>query len=156
MATFPTGTKLYFVGSTTSTGWTKDTTAYNHILRLTDGTWGSGGSSPFSTIFASRNFTSSAPFSSLTSGSTTLTAATLPSHTHTIAGVGSSASNKGTSTSSPYPLSGTASSKTTAAIGNPGPTVAGHSHPFGTIAASIDGTVNMAVKYVDVIIAIKD
>lgn len=153
---FPSGTKVYFVGTTVSTGWTRDPTSYDHILRLTNGTWGSGGSTNFSSTFTSRPFTATAPFSPLTSGSTTLGPTTLPSHTHTMPAVSGPVQNKGTSTTSPYPLSGAATTKTTAAIGNPSPTIVGHTHPFGTIAASINGTVNMAVKYVDAFIAIKD
>lgn len=72
--TFPTGTLMLFQQTAAPTGWTKQTTHNNKALRVVSGTAGSGGSVAFTTVFAS----------GLSSGSTTLSTAQIPSHNHSI------------------------------------------------------------------------
>lgn len=68
------GAGMLFAQAAAPTGWTKDSTTYDHALRLTSGTGGAtAGTEDFSTVFA------------ITATDThALTEAELPSHTHTI------------------------------------------------------------------------
>jgi hypothetical protein len=68
---FPSGTKMLFQQTSAPVGWTKDTTHDNKALRVVSGTARSGGSINFTTAFASQNV-----------GATTLTEAQIPGHTH--------------------------------------------------------------------------
>jgi hypothetical protein len=54
-AGFPSGTKLLFQQTAAPTGWTKDTSHNNKALRVVSGTAGSGGSVAFTTAFASKS-----------------------------------------------------------------------------------------------------
>jgi len=130
-----TGTKLIAAQTSAPTGWTKDTTHDDKALRLVNGTVSTGGSSPFTTVFASRTPTG-------TISSDSLSTAQLASHTHTIprnSGPTSSPSNLGPGgpTSNPAVNSGSAGSGST------------HSHTF------TGGALSFAVNYVDVIIITK-
>jgi hypothetical protein len=131
---FPSGTTMLFVQTSAPTGWTKSTTHDNKALRVVSGTAGSGGSTAFTSVFASRT-------PSGTVGATTLTEAQMPSHTHSIVSVafnktgnpgGTSASNAGSTTT--------------------GATGGGTSHDHSFTGTAMD----FAVQYVDVIIATKD
>jgi hypothetical protein len=110
-------------------------------------------------VFTSRSFSSSAPFAPLSTGPTTLAAPTLPSHTHSIS-QGSGSTNFSTATVSPYNLGTTPSSFTTPTGSAPGGAIpastSGHSHPFSTVSASVNGSVDLSVKYVDIILVVKD
>jgi hypothetical protein len=133
---FPAGTALTFVQTAAPTGWTKSTTHNNKALRVVSGTASSGGSVAFTTAFVNQPITG-------TVGSTTLSTAQMPSHTH----------------GAPYTFSGVTSvqraqilyaddgtTQATTATGGGG----SHDHTF--TAPAID----LAVQYVDVIIATKD
>lgn len=72
-SSFPSGTRMPFQQTTAPTGWTKDATHNNKALRVVSGTVGSGGSVDFSTLFG-RTATDA----------TTLSVAQMPSHGHTI------------------------------------------------------------------------
>jgi hypothetical protein len=51
---FPSGTRMLFQQTFAPTGWTKDTTSVdNRALRVVSGTAGSGGTTPFTSVFAS-------------------------------------------------------------------------------------------------------
>jgi hypothetical protein len=51
---FPSGTRMLFQQTSAPTGWTKDTTSVdNRALRVVSGTAGSGGTTPFTSVFAS-------------------------------------------------------------------------------------------------------
>lgn len=50
----PSGTKMLFVQTAAPTGFTKDVTHNNKALRIVNGTAGTGGSTAFTTVFASR------------------------------------------------------------------------------------------------------
>jgi len=73
---FPSGTVLVFAQTAAPTGWTKLTTHDNKALRVVSGAASSGGSVAFTTAFALQTISG-------TVGDTTLTAAQIPSHTHT-------------------------------------------------------------------------
>lgn len=135
---FPTGTKMLFQQTSAPTGWTKDTTHNNKALRVVSGTAGSGGSVAFTTAFASQAVSG-------TVDSHTLTIGEIPSHSHTVNGQASSAS-------SPYTCQqaapGMAPNQTWS--GNATGGGGGHTHGFTGTA------INLAVQYVDLIIATKD
>jgi hypothetical protein len=131
---FPAGTALTFVQTTAPTGWTKSTTHDNKALRVVSGTASSGGTVAFTTAFTSQAVSG-------TVGSTTLSTAQMPSHNHTY-GVAST-TNSGTAL---QPFSLQSSTNATSNTGGGG----SHDHTF--TAPAID----LAVQYVDVIIATKD
>jgi hypothetical protein len=154
---FATGTAMMFVQTAAPTGWTKSTTHDNKALRVVSGTASSGGSVAFTTAFASQTPAGSVSITAVsgTAGATTLTTPQIPSHTHSVTG----------NTASPFTpairiaLSTTANS--TPGSGNTNPTGGGgsHDHPFSFTSGSgtFTGTaINLAVQYVDVIIATKD
>lgn len=134
---FTSGTVLLFYQAAAPTGWTKLTTENNKALRVVSGSGGvSGGSVAFTTAFASQSVAG-------TIGGTTLTTSQIPSHTHTVNAGNSAGSN---------PLFGYTSgynnnlSPQTAATGGGG----SHDHTFTGTA------INLAVQYIDVIIASKN
>lgn len=131
---FPSGTLMLFAQTNAPTGWTKDTTHNDKALRVVNGAAGSGGSISFTSAFASRTPTG-------TIGSTTLSTAQMPSHTHTstyrtTGGGGTLQGLKGATGSANSPDS----------TGGGG----SHNHSFAGDA------LNFAVQYVDVIIASKN
>ena len=160
----PAGTAMLFAQTAAPTGWTKSTTHDNKALRVVSGSASSGGSVAFTTAFASQSVTG-------TNASYTLQTADIPSHTHTATStdaghthasapagssfgvvVGASAyaqigSGGATLYSSTATASGTASITTTIANTGGG---GGHTHSFTGTA------IDLAVQYVDVIIATKD
>ena len=174
---FPTGTALLFQQTAAPTGWTKQTTHDNKALRVVSGTASSGGSVAFTTAFASQSVSGSnanttatnqsyTPSGSVgTSGATTLSTSQIPAHGHDIQRGGTQGAGGG----SPYiwdlfPNSGTNYSATQGTGGGGSHTHSGGS--FSGNAATITqdththtftGTaINLAVQYVDVIIATKD
>jgi hypothetical protein len=123
-ASVPSGSVMLFLQTSAPSGWTKLTTSNDVALRLVSGAASSGGSVAFSTAFASQNV-----------GSTTLSTAQIPAHTHAVyLGVcnGSGASIPQTPNSGSY---------------NSGSAGGGGSHTH---------TLNIAVSYVDVIQASKN
>jgi hypothetical protein len=135
-AYLPTGTAMMFVQTSAPTGWTKSTTHDNKALRVVSGSASSGGSVAFTTAFASQAVAG-------TVGNTTLTTAQIPPHTHQqIGGL------SGLSAGSYFVASNNGSSggNYTGSTGTGDP----HTHSFTGTA------INLAVQYVDVIIATKD
>jgi hypothetical protein len=128
-----------FAQTSAPTGWTKSTTHDNKALRVVSGAASSGGSVAFTTAFASQSVAG-------TVGSTTLTTSQIPSHSHTtlsdLFGVSGGGAQVLTT------ISGTSGSRSgvTAVEGGGG----SHTHTFTGTA------INLAVQYVDVIIATKD
>lgn len=134
-AGFASGTKLLFVQTSAPTGWTKDTTLNNNsALRVVTGTASTGGTVDFTTAFTSQSVAG-------TNAGYTLTLADIPSHQHTGGAAGSQAVGSGAS-HSVLP----AIAQNTGASGGGG----SHTHTFTGTA------IDLAVKYVDVIIASKD
>lgn len=143
---FPSGTKMLFAQTTAPTGWTKDTTHDNKALRVVSGTAGSGGSVGFTTAFASQAVSG-------TVGNTTLTEAQIPSHFHyvdhaaalSVFGNGPQ-SRVYTRVIDTFALTNTLQDRKTSSVGSSG----SHNHSFTGTA------INLAVQYVDIIIATKD
>lgn len=134
---FPSGTRVLFAQTAAPTGWTKDTTHNNKALRVVSGTAGSGGTVDFTTAFKSQAVSG-------TVGNTTLTEAQIPWHAHPV--------NNQNTTSYSVPggsFYGLITGQTGAWTGGAGGGQ-GHNHTFtGT-------SINLAVQYVDAIIATKD
>ena len=132
---FVSGTAMIFVQTSAPTGWTKSTAHDNKALRIVSGAASSGGSVAFTTAFASQTPTG-------TVGSTTLSTAQMPSHTHnTYLFSGSSSGINGNNADT-----GLTQGNPTTATGGGG----SHNHSFTGTA------INLAVQYVDAIIATKD
>ena len=146
-ASFPSGTKLLFQQSAAPTGWTKVTTHDNKALRVVSGTVGSGGTVSFTSAFTSQS-------ASGTVGDTTLTVDQIPSHTHgVLVGGGNNAilpSADGVQGGSGGSPTGYINSCTQGQIVQSIGGGQAHTHTFTGTA------INLAVQYVDVIIAQKD
>jgi len=171
---FVAGTYMLFIQTAAPTGWTKSTTHNNKALRIVSGTAGTGGSVDFTTAFASQsvagtNDSTTATGSVGTSGATTLSTSQIPSHTHDVNA--SSAGNYGNFTTGNY-FAQTSESGGYIARDNNNYTVSGaiasagsggsHTHSGGTFTGTahthtFTGTaINLAVAYVDAIIAVKN
>lgn len=134
-AIFPVNTAMLFVQTAAPTGWTKSTTHNNKALRVVNGTASSGGSVAFTTAFVSQAVNG-------TVGNTTLTTAQIPAHSHTFA-AGSLDKSGVITVANLGAGSGSAGTNNTGGGGS-------HDHSFTGTA------INLAVQYVDVIIATKD
>ena len=130
-APFASGTAIVFAQTAAPTGWTKVTSYNDAALRIVSGTASSGGSVDFSTAFANT-----------TTGTTTLSTSQIPSHTHNVE------ANNNTGPGGVNRLSFVANSIGSISITNAATATGGggsHDHP-----------INLAVKYVDAIIATKN
>ena len=170
-APFPSGTRMLFQQTAAPTGWTKDTTQNDKALRVVSGAVSSGGSVAFSTAFASRGFSGSTSSETVTGtvGSHALTAAQIPSHSHYVASGGGAGANAlsganyvdfnyfAPTSAYSYTLYGTSTGADRGLASYSGGGE-GHTHTFsgGAHAHSFSGSIDMAVQYVDLIIASKD
>jgi hypothetical protein len=159
-AEFSSGTRITFNQTAAPTGWTKDTSVDNAALRLVSGSVSSGGTLDFSAVFAASSSTVPAGSVSISSvsgsaGATTLSTPQIPSHSHgiTIApGSPTGSSGTGLNVSATFGFIDTFGSNNAGGGGS-------HTHPFSfsSGAASFTGAaLNLAVKYVDLIIAQKN
>lgn len=176
---FPSGTAMLFVQTAAPTGWTKSTAHDNKALRIVSGTASSGGSVAFTTAFASQavvgsnssttatnqNTTAGGSVSgSFTIGATTLAESQIPSHTHTYTGRGGSgnqgftfSAGAGGQASQATGATGGGGSHTHGISGSPTFTGTAHTHTQDAHSHTFTGTaINLAVQYVDAIIATKD
>jgi hypothetical protein len=140
-------TAMTFQQTSAPTGWTKVVTHNDKALRVVSGTASSGGSVAFSTAFASQAVGG-------TVGGTTLSSAQLPAHTHgSIFGSGDGAGATNAFTS--YPNSGYPTFNNTNSViytvTSDGGSGGGSSHTHTFTGTAI----NLAVNYVDMIIATK-
>lgn len=148
---FTGGTTMLFVQTSAPTGWTKSTSHNDKALRVVSGTASTGGSTAFTTVFASR----SVP----TTDSTTLVTSQIPAHQH-LSVVNSSVSNTTPSASnyisiahnygsdSSYSLTANSTAADVGLTSSTGGS-AGHTHTMST-------AMDFAVQYVDCIIAARD
>ena len=129
---------MLFVQTAAPVGFTKSTANNDKALRVVSGTASTGGSVAFTTAFASQAVSG-------TVGNHTLTTAQMPSHTHNTASTG--AGTFATAGGYAYRIDfGTKNTYASAATGGGG----SHNHSFTGTA------IDLAVSYVDVIIATKD
>ena len=144
---FVSGTRMTFNQTNAPTGWTKDTGTDNAGFRLVSGSVSSGGSVDFSTAFASQAVTITAVAGS--AGATTLTTPQIPSHSHT-----SLSTSEVSGGVSGVVGRDSREANTSFTTGNTGGGDA-HSHPFSFSSATANA-INLAVKFVDLIIAQKN
>ena len=155
-AAFDSGTKMVFQQTSAPSGWTKETTHNNKAFRVVSGSASSGGSVAFTTAFASQTVSISGTTGSTAAGGSvgnhTLATNRIPSHTHP------QGSNPAVNRVSGNPKG----SFISGGVQNTGSTWGGaaHNHPFSgsshTHSFSDTDSVNLAVQYVDLIIAAKD
>lgn len=144
-ALLPSGTSILFQQTTAPTGWTKVTTHNDKALRVVSGSVSSGGSVAFSSAFVSQAVSGSV-------GSTTLSIDQIPSHSHSFDDYYFAENNGtnwgwgGSNNGMDWDNRGFSYNHNTAAAGGGG----SHTHSFTGTA------INLAVQYVDVIIATKD
>lgn len=156
----PSGTVMLFVQTAAPTGWTKSTTHNNKALRVVSGTVGTGGNAAFTTAFASYTPSGNVSVSGSVSmsgniGSTTLSVNQMPSHGHTF---GVAQGNGAFGLRGAY-TGNTLTNYTTSNTGGGGSHNHGHnlSGNLSINSSSFTGTAkDLAVQYVDVIIATKD
>lgn len=128
-AGFASGTRILFQQTAAPTGWTKDTTFNDTVLRIVSGAAGTGGSNAFSTVNAQTVV-----------GNTTLTTTQIPSHTH---GYTAGGAAMGT----PYDAGVTFTPGAPGAAATTGAAGGGGSH---------NHTITFNILYVDAIICQKD
>ena len=173
-AAFDSGTLMLFQQTSAPTGWTKQTTHNNKALRVVSGAASSGGSVAFTTAFASQAVSGSVSVSASTGavsapvsiGNTTLSTPQIPSHTHPFRNTSAYNSYGGGLPSGNVNISynngvGQTSPNANAPSGGGGshthPGSGGsHSHPVSAPASFSGNAINLAVQYVDLIIASKD
>jgi hypothetical protein len=151
VSSIPAGTKMLFAQSSAPAGWTKLTSNDDAALRVVSGGAGSGGTVGFTTAFSATSISG-------TTGSTSLSEAQMPIHRHFVStsvvnggapsSVNSLVRQRTTAGDSDYYLEGTSAEPSVLRSSATG-SGAGHDHTFS-------GSLNLAVKYVDVIIAQKD
>jgi len=144
---FVSGTRMTFNQTNAPTGWTKDTSTNNAGFRLVSGSVSSGGTEDFTTAFSSSTAVTVSSISG-SAGATTLTTPQIPSHSHTINQFDGSGS-PGTRIAKSSSVQNVETSSTSSTGGG-----GSHTHPFSFSSGS--GTVNLAIKYVDLIIAQKN
>ena len=146
----PSGAILSFANSTAPTGWTKITTYDNYASRIVSGAGaGTGGSVNFTTAFASQTPTGSVS-NTFSINSTTISTTQMPSHTHT---VGPDAYN------SPPSFGGIASGRSAGAYYIESAATGGgssHTHGLSGAATFAGNAINLAVKYIDMILCQKN
>ena len=152
-AAFDSGTLMLFQQTAAPTGWTKSTTHNNKALRIVSGTAGTGGTVAFTSAFTSQTPTGSVTITSVTgsAGATTLSTPQIPSHSHSYTSYNNNSIHGGSKNNGVENTVGA----------NTGNTGGGgsHTHPFSfsTGAGTFSGSaIDLAVQYVDVIIAAKD
>jgi hypothetical protein len=145
----PSGTAMLFAQTAAPTGFTKSLTHDNKALRVVTGSASSGGTSAFTTVFTNQTPTITA--SGLSVGSTTLTTAQMPSHTHnnTTKMTSSVAANFASSI-------GIAAGVDTGLFGGLDSTGGGGSHNHTISGTATSSAITLDIQYVDVIIATKD
>jgi hypothetical protein len=142
----PATTVMLFYQNAAPTGWTIVTSQNNKALRVVSGSGGvAGGSVAFSTAFASQAVSGTVG----TSGSTTLSTSQIPSHTHAFR----LGQLPGCGAENIVPYNG--GLIYAGFNGNTDATGSGssHNHTGGTFTGT---AINLAVQYIDVIIASKN
>lgn len=157
------GSRTIMQMTTPPTGWTKDTSFNDYALRVTTGSVSNRTTGhSFSTVF--KNYTNLVCTGTVTFSiaGRSITAAQMPEHIHfaqeALQGL------RRLSPSLTTPVAGLATDAAPTTYGPAGAS-APHSHPTGTVAIqpgsfiNVSGTpssINLALKYADVIIAVRD
>lgn len=134
----PSGTVMAFFQAAAPVGWTQVTNHHDKALRIVSGPGGgSGGSQPFTAAFTSQAVTG-------WNSATTLTSAQIPAHTHSLNVYATSGAGPNPGGGSGVSITGTPSTN--------GGTGGGGAHTHAFTGTAID----LAVQYVDMIIASRD
>lgn len=154
----PSGSKMLFMQSAAPMGWTKITDHNNAALRVVSGSVVNGGSVDFTSVFSPK-----AVDGTVEIGDTALTEAQMPSHTHQIVTVNSGGMTSDgklyTGLNLNFGTSAYIASQWNDRSGynevtlNSKGSGAAHTH---TAEFTGSGTIDLSVKYVDVILAEKD
>lgn len=153
-AGIPATTRMVFAQASPPVGWTQVTTYNNYAMRIvSSGGGGVGGSVGFTTAFASQTPSGSVSVSG-TVGGTAITEAQMPSHSHSAFGNGFILT--GNSPGTPVAYVGTGGFFNY--VPNTSSTGGGatHTHSFSGSGSFTGSAINLAVQYLDVIIASKD
>ena len=141
----PAGTRMLFQQTNAPTGWTKDTSDTNQrALRVVSGSVGSGGNTDFTSAF--RNWTTN---------SHTLTTAQIPSHRHWVSGMSHDDGNCTGSTGNGQDF-GLAADAGSYSSSDQNKSNGRYIAYAGGGGSHNHGTMNFAVRYLDVIIASKN
>lgn len=146
------GSLVTFQQTAAPTSWTKQTTHDNKALRVVSGTATPGGSTAFTSVFASRSVTGSVSVSGGSVGNHTLTTPQIPAHAHPNGGSGpyNAGGESGPEGQNVVNVNGASNTGNTGGNG-------AHSHPFAVGSASFSGNaLDFAVQYVDIIICSKN
>jgi hypothetical protein len=152
------GQTVAFAQSTAPVGWVKQTTHNDYAIRIVNDIATTGGTVNFSSAFSNK-----LPFNPISGtwplnvGTTTITTATMATHTHPSSGPGGTASGLRGGTPAPgpyynssYASSGGITAQTLTSTGAGG----GHSHTAAVTGVSITASpINIAIKYLDVLLA---
>jgi hypothetical protein len=159
VAAVPSGTRMLFQQTAAPVGWTKDVAAgmNNKALRLVNGAVGTGGTVAFTDAFKSQSIMG-------TIGGTALSVAQLPAHSHLTfkSQTGSGGSSGLTNANEPNETghnfgnsnsySMNSAGATDADVGKSSNTGSGDTHGHSFTGTALD----LAVAYVDLIVAVKD
>ena len=153
----PSGTVMIFQQTSAPSGWTKVTTYNDYAIRIVNGTAGTGGSVAFTTAFASKAVTGTNSGGAVSA--TSLSTAQLASHQHDW-GPGNGYCFPGNAIAfescTPINFNNRTGPSRTASC-NVRPSGSGSSHTHGFTQPTFTGTaINLAVQYVDFIIATKN
>ena len=168
-AGFPSGTAMLFAQTSAPTGWTKSTAHDNKALRIVSGAASSGGSVAFTTAFQNQGVSGSISVTvdagtlavgagTFAVGATTLAESQMPSHTHSVptttnfSGSSQVLRRDGTNGNINIGLTGGGGSHTHGLTG--APSLSGS--PSVTSQSFSGNAINLAVQYVDAIIATKN
>jgi hypothetical protein len=147
------GSLVTFQQTSAPTSWTKQTTHDNKALRVVSGTATPGGTTAFTSVFASRTPAGSVSVTGGSVGNTTLVTSQIPSHAHPN---GSAQVTFISPAPNPTQGAGTTRNAADSATGSAGSDGA-HAHPFSVGSASFAGdALDFAVAYVDIIICSKN
>jgi hypothetical protein len=176
----PAGTVMLFAQTAAPTGWTKSTAHDNKALRVVSGTASSGGTVAFTTAFASKSVSGSLSNTTATNqaqtatnqaqtqggtvGSTTLDTTQIPSHRHTVPtgsstldGVYVHEARVAYGSENTSFVGGGLSHNHTFSGSSHNHTQNSHNHTQDAHTHTFTGTaIDLAVQYVDVIIATKN
>ena len=164
---------MLFQQTSAPTGWTKSTSHNNKALRVVTGSVSSGGNSSFTTIFANRTTSSTSAGGSIGNttaggsvGNRTLSTSNMPSHNHIdgFAGLNSTASfgvstvsaNGNVNSQNGISKNNHARTSSTGSSSSHNHSFSGSSHNHSFSGSSHSHTLDMRVRYVDLIIATKD
>lgn len=172
MPALVSGTRVLFENATAPIGWIKETAFNNFGIRITSGTALSRSGVDFSTVMSTYAFSSTV--NSDFPGTTSQNAQDLPAHTHSVS---PNSGNYFSAVGSPAPTYWTATGPTGTTLTSFGigtfsipqttstnpsnlqsptiPTTHGHTVSYARSGVTTD-SLNLNVKYVDVILAIKE